>query len=100
MNSSRPSPVPEPSREQLQQRYSGYYKNRGDVSSAPFADVGDQFKLHGDNAIVRHVEKNHDGSQDLTVQRSVRGNSGTYKVTVKPDAQRTQVVTKVKRSFD
>lgn len=100
MGSRPPTPVPEPTREQLEARYGQYYKDRGDVLTSSFAEAGDDFKLHGDDAIVRHVEKNSDGSQELTVQRSVRGNSGTYQVKVKPDNNRSQVVTEVKRSFD
>lgn len=98
MNSRKAAPMPEPTEEQLKARFGEYYKSRGDTMTSAFADVGDQFKFRGDNAIVRHVEKEHDGSQSLTVQRSTQGDSGTYVVKVQPDNQRSQVVTEVKRS--
>lgn len=95
--STTPSP---PTKEQLQARYGDYYKNRGDQMTSAFADVGDQVKIRGDNAVVRHVEKNSDGSQDLTVQRSSQVGSGTYKVSIASDNHRTQYVSKIKPTHD
>lgn len=89
-----------PSMEQLKARHPEFYKNRSEVSTASFADVGDRFKLHGDEAKVLHVERNSDGSQELTVQRSAQGNSGTYKIGISPDKGRRQQISKIKRSFD
>jgi hypothetical protein len=87
------------SQEQLQRKNPEFFKNRPDAPMS-FAAPGDDFKLGGDAAVVLHEEKNSDGTTDVTVQRSVRGNSGTYIAKTEPAAGRKRVVTKVKRSFD
>lgn len=100
MNSGKAYTPPPPTKEQLEARYSSYYKNRGDQMTSAFADVGDKVKFRGDSAVVRHVERNQDGSQDLTVQRSSQIGSGSYKVRVESDKNRTQFVSSVKPTHD
>lgn len=85
--------------EKLHARYPEFYKSRPEYPRS-FAEVGDRFKFHGDEAKVLHQESNRDGSIDVTVQRSVRGNSGTYLLKATPDKNRKLVVSDVKRTFE
>lgn len=89
-----------PTQEQVEARNPDYYKNRSDTLDSPFGQVGEKYKFRGDDAVIRHVEQNSDGTQDMTVQRSSRIDSGSYKLTVSKDAGRKQVISKVKRTFE
>lgn len=92
--------VPMPTLDQMKSRHSEYYANKDKPLTSEFADVGDRFRVGGDVAEVQHVEKNSDGSQDVTVQRSARGNSGTYVAKVVPGEGRRQDIASLKRTFD
>lgn len=85
--------------ETLEKRWPDYYKNRPDAPTS-FAEVGDLYKFQGENAKVLHEAHNADGSTEVTVQKSAKGNSGTYKLKTEAAPGRKRVVTNVKRTFE
>lgn len=89
-----------PSLEQLKRRHPDYYRTRGDISEADFAEKGERVKIHGDEAEVMHVEHNSDGTQDVYASRSSALDSGTTLIKVEPDKNRKQQIRKIKRTFD
>ena len=86
--------------EKLKQKYPSFYENRPDTLNSEFADPGDRVKIRGDEAEVKHVEQNTDGSQDVYLQRSSQLDSGTYKMRVEQGKDRKQYVGELKRTFD
>ena len=91
-----------PTREDLQRQYPKFMEKlagREDLGGN-FANPGDHFDLHGDRAVVEHVEHNGGGEQDLIVRRETNLGSGTYRVKVKETGDQSQTVTDVRLTHD